>query len=129
LSEKDVDRKLPCRDEYFNSNKAVETLWFHASGTTATPRPDKYLGPFSYYIEVIGILSRIHLFLRTRIDISVLEDVSQWQRDYRALDRELQSWRYSLPAEYRNISKMLDSPAHAGQVDVGVLLLHATYFT
>lgn len=86
-----------------------------------------HLGAISHYIEVIGILSRIHVFLKRPVDIGALDQVSQWQRDYRALDRELQSWRYSLPPDYRNLSRLFESRAKVPEF--GTILLQAAYFT
>ncbi|KAK5067869.1 hypothetical protein LTR16_009837, partial [Cryomyces antarcticus] len=59
-------------------------------------RPEN-LGSFSYYIEIIGILSRIHQFLKKPVDIGALSDVEQWQGEYRELDNILTSWKFNLP--------------------------------
>jgi hypothetical protein len=101
LSEKEIDRKLPCRDDLFARNEPVETSWFHTGERTEynTNRTEN-LGAFSYYIEIIGILSNIHQFLKRPVDISALADVERWQQEYRSLDNKLSGWKFSLPREY-----------------------------
>ena len=87
LDEKDIDRKLPCRDDLFARNQPVETRWFR------TPRREDYsinkpqnLGAFSYLVEIKHILSDIHTFLKRPVDISALADVERWQLRYRELE-------------------------------------------
>jgi hypothetical protein len=126
LSEKDVERKLPCRDDFFVTNKPVETPWFR-SGTLVSGRGK--LGVFSYFVQLIGILSRIHTFLRDPVDIGALDDVANWQAKYRDLDKELQSWHYNLPPDLRNIALLFESNPPHGIIDGGLVLLHVTYYT
>ncbi|KAL9074160.1 MAG: hypothetical protein Q9157_004489 [Trypethelium eluteriae] len=113
LDEKEIDRKLPCRDDLFGKNQAVETRWFK---TEERSRPDERpeltlnkpenLGAFSHYVEIIGIMSRIHLFLKKPVDIGALADVEQWQKEYRALDSLINDWKYSLPTEFEEIASL-----------------------
>jgi hypothetical protein len=126
LSEKDVERKLPCRDDFFVTNKPVETPWFR-SGTLVSGGGQ--LGVFSYFVQLIGILSRIHTFLRDPVDIGALDDVANWQAKYRDLDKELQSWHYNLPPDLRNIALLFESNPPHGIIDGGLVLLHVTYYT
>ena len=67
LDDKEIDRKLPCRDDLFSRNQPVETRWFPVAGSERTDytlnKPEN-LGSFSYYIEILGILSEIHRFLK-----------------------------------------------------------------
>jgi hypothetical protein len=126
LSEKDVERRLPCRDDFFVNNKPVETPWFR-SGTVMSA--SGHLGVFSYFVQLIGILSRIHDFLRNPVDIGALEDVAKWQAKYRELDKELQSWHYSLPPDLRNIALLFESNPSPGVIDGSLVLLHVTYYT
>ncbi len=132
LDDKDIDRKLPCRDDLFNKNEPVETRWFRTSDRNdymgAIHRPEN-LGSFSYYIEILGILSKIHKFLKKPVDISALSDVENWQREYRELDRELQSWKYHLPNEYGNMSRVFDQSSKNKVVNCGWVMIHAAYQT
>ncbi|KAF2401969.1 hypothetical protein EJ06DRAFT_581170 [Trichodelitschia bisporula] len=132
LDEKEIDRRLPCRDDFFISNRFVETRWFktaHRSDYTLD-KPEN-LGSFGYYIEVIGILSRIHQFLKQPVDISALPDVEQWQRTYRALDSELQTWQYNLPPEHGNMSRAYSPPSSKNPPPTppAWIMLHATFHT
>ena len=81
LDEKEIDRKLPCRDDLFSRNAAVDTRWFRGDEKPerGVDRPEN-LGSFSFYVEIIGILSRIHQFLKHPIDISAVDEVERWQR-------------------------------------------------
>ncbi|KAK8117594.1 fungal specific transcription factor [Apiospora kogelbergensis] len=94
LDDKEIDRTLPCRDDLWIKNQKVDTRWFQTQDYPSdlpdhdTNRPEN-LGAFSYYIEILGILSKIHKFLKQPVDISALSDVEQWQMRYKQLDNLL----------------------------------------
>lgn len=128
LSDTDIDRKLPCRDDLFARNQPVETRWFSPKGGQARGSDHaENLGSFSYYVEVIGILSRIHRFLKKPVDISALSDVEQWQREFRELDSMLATWKHTLPAEYADTSRVLNAPYDDKIMNPGWVMLHAAY--
>lgn len=124
LDEKEIDRTLPCRDDLWNKNQIVQTRWFRTSERTEydIDKPEN-LGAFSYYIEILGILSRIHKFLKKPVDISALSDVEQWQGEYRELDNRLTSWKFDLPAEYGNMAKLFQ-PGGKNSINCGWVMLH-----
>ncbi|KAL7623579.1 hypothetical protein AAE478_007262 [Parahypoxylon ruwenzoriense] len=133
LGDREIDRKLPCRDDLWIKNQKVETRWFH----TQDHPPDlpdhdvnkpENLGAFSYYIEILGILSKIHEFLKRPVDIGALGDVEQWQLRYKELDNLLASWKFGLPGEYGNMAKLFQ-PGGNKALNCGWIMLHATYHT
>lgn len=133
LDDREIDRKLPCRDDLFARNQPVDTRWFqtmegvqHHLGEMNQP---ENLGSFSYYIEIIGILSQIHRFLKKPVDISALSDVEQWQQEYRQLDGKLNQWKFSLPSEYGNMSRLFNSNGSNTVVNCIWIMLHITYHT
>lgn len=130
LDEKEIDRRLPCRDDLFSRNQPVETKWFGRKERQerGTEKPEN-LGSFSYYIEIVGILSQIHQFLKKPVDIGALEDVEKWQAEYRDLNAALESWKHSLPREYGNTARLFDSSSGNKIVNCGWVMLHATYHT
>lgn len=130
LDEREIDRKLPCRDDLFARNAAVETRWFHADerGDRGIDRPEN-LGSFSYYVEVMGILSMIHKFLKKPVDIGALSDVEAWQSEYRQLDSILSIWKNSLPKDFASTARLFDSSVSNKLVNCGWVMLHATYHT
>ena len=87
------------------------------------------LGSFSYYIEIYGILSQIHRFLKKPVDISALPDVENWQQEYRDLDNRLSAWKYSLPTEYGNMSRLFSPNGGNKIVNPLWIMLHVTYAT
>jgi len=135
LNDKEIDRTLPCRDDLWIRNLKVETRWFRtidhldegAVTGSAVNKPEN-LGAFSYYIEILGILSKIHNFLKQPVDISALGDVEQWQMRYKELDNMLTTWKFDLPAEYGNMAKLFQ-PGCAKSLSSGWVMLHATYHT
>ncbi|OBT66340.1 hypothetical protein VE03_04869 [Pseudogymnoascus sp. 23342-1-I1] len=130
LDEKEIDRKLPCRDDLWNKNVPVETRWFHTHTHpefSSAPPPEN-LGAFSYYIEILGILSRIHQFLKKPVDISALPDVEKWQGEYRELDNLLTSWKFDLPPDYGSMARLFQ-PGSSRTITCGWVMLHATYHT
>ncbi|KXX74635.1 hypothetical protein MMYC01_208519 [Madurella mycetomatis] len=138
LDDREIDRTLPCRDDLWMKNQRVETRWFRAddsrpggpSGSTPEHEIDKpeNLGAFSYYIEILGILSKIHKFLKQPVDISALSDVETWQMRYKELDNMLAAWKFGLPGEYGNMAKLFQ-PGSAKTLNCGWVMLHATYHT
>ena len=127
LDEKEIDRTLPCRDDLWNKNQPVQTRWFRTSERTEydIDKPEN-LGTFSYYIEILGILSRIHKFLKKPVDISALSDVEQWQGEYRELDNMLTSWKFDLPADYGNMAKLFQ-PGGNKSINCGWVMLHGMF--
>jgi hypothetical protein len=130
LDEKEIDRRLPCRDDLFARNVPVETRWFHTPTRSdyAMNRPEN-LGSFSYYVEILGILSRIHNFLKKPVDITSLSDVEKWQGEYRELDSAIAEWKYNLPAEYGNSARLFSGPAINKNLNSGLVMLHAAFHT
>ena len=128
LNEKEIDRRLPCRDDFFSNNQPVETRWFRRLERSdhSMDRPEN-LGSFSYHCEILGILSRIHQFLKRPIDIGSRRDVEQWQSSYKKLDSELTSWHFSLPSEHSSVSRLF--PSSLSDDNVGWVMLHAAFHT
>lgn len=130
LDDKDIDRKLPCKDEYFIKNQPVETRWFrHSSNRANYMSRAENVGFFGLYVEILGILSHIHSFLKRPVDIGSLSDVEEWQSTYRKLDSELTSWEFNLPAgyAYENSSRLFSGSKHARGLQCDWVQLHATY--
>ncbi|KAK1728845.1 fungal-specific transcription factor [Colletotrichum acutatum] len=133
LDDKEVDRTLPCRDDLWIKNQKVETRWFRTQDHPEDTNPEyeinkpENLGAFSYYIEILAILSKIHKFLKQPVDISALSDVEQWQMRYKELDNMLTSWKFGLPGEYGNMAKLFQ-PGNK-TLNCGWVMLHATYHT
>jgi hypothetical protein len=137
IDDREIDRCLPCRDDVWMKNQKVDTRWFRADETKPgtvcgaseheVDKPEN-LGAFSYYIEILGILSKIHKFLKQPVDISALSDVESWQMRYKELDNILAAWKFGLPGEYGNMAKLFQ-PASAKTLNCGWVMLHATYHT
>ncbi|KAK4119567.1 hypothetical protein N657DRAFT_684364 [Parathielavia appendiculata] len=139
VDDNEIDRTLPCRDDLWIKNQKVETRWFRTDDTKPgslcgggaseheVDKPEN-LGAFSYYIEILGILSKIHKFLKQPVDISALSDVETWQMRYKELDNTLAAWKFGLPGEYGNMAKLFQ-PASAKTLNCGWVMLHATYHT
>ncbi|KAK4555847.1 hypothetical protein LTR86_007067 [Recurvomyces mirabilis] len=130
LDNKEIDRKLPCRDDLLSRNQPVETKWFPSAERSgySTNMPEN-LGSLSYYIEIMGIMSQIHIFLKKPVDIGALSDVEQWQSGYRQLDNKLNSWKFGIPSEYGNMSRVFSSTSSNKLVNCIWIMLHITYHT
>ncbi|KAM0250184.1 hypothetical protein ACHAQJ_008727 [Trichoderma viride] len=133
LADTEIDRMLPCRDDLWMENQKVETRWFVTGAqnyeeTHQHPlgRPEN-LGAFAYYIEILGILSKIHKFLKQPVDIGRLTDVEKWQLRYKELDKELTSWNFALPGEFGNMNKVFQPGSR--NLNCNWVMLHATYHT
>ncbi|USP79164.1 uncharacterized protein yc1106_06438 [Curvularia clavata] len=128
LDDKEIDRRLPCRDDLYARNVPVETRWFHTPTRSdySMNRPEN-LGSFSYLIEILGILTRIHKFLKKPVDITSLSDVESWQSEYRELDNAIEQWKYNLPQEYGNSARLFAKPGMGQTLDPGLIMLHAAF--
>lgn len=88
------------------------------------------LGPFSYYIEILGLLTRIHKFLKMPVDITSLSDVEKWQGQYRELDNAIEQWKYNLPQDFGNSARVFAKPSSMNQsLNSGMIMLHTAYHT
>ncbi|KAL7271508.1 hypothetical protein RUND412_005730 [Rhizina undulata] len=128
LDETEIDRLLPCKDHLWDRNQHIVTRWFRTPRRTdQSVNNVESLSAISYQIEVLGILGRIHKFLRETVDINVLSDVEAWQLKYRTLDKALTSWKYSLPMNYGNLTRALNQGGTV--IDPAWVLLHAAFNT
>jgi hypothetical protein len=128
LDEKDVDRRLPCRDDSFAANKPVETRWFRPlDGQKFSNSMADAHGHLSYHCELVGILGRVHQFLKRPVDIGSPSDVEKWQSSYRSLDGELNAWHFSLPDDFANITRLIKSNTPAKSTNCGWIMLHAVH--
>lgn len=129
LSDKEVDRKLPCRDELWVQNQKVETAWFANGNLDAGSTEHKEnLGAFAHYMEVLAILSKIHVFLKQPVDISAVSDVERWRRRYKDLDSMLASWMAGLPSEFSDMTRLFQ-PGASNNISCSWLMMHATFHT
>lgn len=130
LDENEIDRRLPCRDDLYTRNVPVETRWFHTSTRSdySMNRPEN-LGSLSYYVEVLGILTKVHKFLKKPVDITSLSDVETWQSGYRELDNAIQEWKYNLPPEFGNQARIFAKSGVSSSLNSGMVMLHAAFHT
>lgn len=128
LDDKEIDRRLPCRDDLFSANKIIDTKFFRQSSQSGYgSNVHDVHGHFAYHCELLGILSRIHLFLKRPIDIESLQDVEQWQGTYRALDGELNAWHFGLPDEHTNVTRLMKSNTPVRTLNCGWVMVQAAY--
>ncbi len=130
INDEDIDRKLPCKEEFYARNIPVDTRWFRS------PKRIDYsmnlpsnMGYFSYLIELKGMLSKIHRFLRRPVDISALSDVEKWQTTYRELAQGLTKWQLNLPTEFGTIARIPNMGEGSKPMPTGWILLQVTYHT
>ncbi|KAK2060818.1 hypothetical protein LY76DRAFT_614785 [Colletotrichum caudatum] len=131
LDDKKMRRGLPCSYDLFSRNVPVETRsWSPSSDQTGSSpemnRPEN-LGSFSYHCEILRILSKVHDFLKTPINVTSSADMAVWRNTYRSLDSALDSWLQSLPSEYSRISALCHSDP-ASRV-ANWFMLHSAYVT
>ena len=132
LDDAKMSRVLPCSYDLFSRNVPVETRSLH--NTTQIHQPNSYginrpenLGSFSYHCEILTILSKVHNFLKSPIDVTSSADTAEWRNTYRSLDRALDGWLQSLPSEYSRISALCHSDP-ASRV-ANWFMLHSAYVT
>ena len=127
LEEKLMKRLLPCSYDLFSRNVPVETQILNITdgqNDYVVNKPEN-LGSFAYHCEILRIISRIHNFLRTPIDVTSSSDMATWRNTYRTLDSSLDAWLQSLPSEYSKISALCHSDP-ASRV-ANWFMLHSAY--
>lgn len=132
LDGKAMKRVLPCSYDLFSRNVPVETRSLgstvdqHGRASYAVDKPEN-LGSFSYHCEILRILSRVHEFLKTPVDITSSAEMAGWRSTYRSLDSALDNWLQSLPSEYSRISAL----CHSDPVSrvANWFMLHSAYVT
>ncbi|KAK1983813.1 fungal-specific transcription factor domain-containing protein [Colletotrichum cereale] len=130
LDDKKMKRGLPCSYDLFSRNVPVETRsWGSSPDQIASPEINKpeNLGSFSYHCEILRILSKVHDFLKTPINVTSSAEMAVWRNTYRLLDGALDSWLQSLPSEYSRISALCHSDP-ASRV-ANWFMLHSAYVT
>ena len=131
LADADVRRVLPCSYDLFSGDVPVETNWFgspddlEGGARLSVVNKSENLGSFSYHCEMITILSRVHDFATTPLDISSPTETAAWRNKYRQLDETLDGWLQSLPGEYGGTSMLCHSDP-ASRV-ANWFLLHSAY--
>ncbi|KAL6414255.1 C6 transcription factor [Ilyonectria robusta] len=132
LEDMKMKRILPCSYDLFSRNLPVETQSANSytgqqdSTTYLTTSPEN-LGSFSYHCAILRILSKVHDFLKTPIDITSSADMANWRNTYRSLDDSLNAWLQNLPSEYSKISALCHSDP-ASRV-ANWFMLHSAYVT
>jgi hypothetical protein len=136
LDDRQMKRMLPCSYDLFSKNVPVET------GSLPEPTPDggglggvaayvvnkpENLGSFSYHCQILRILSQVHDFLKTPVDVTSSTEMAGWRNTYRSLDAALDSWLQGLPSEYSRISALCHSDP-ASRV-ANWFMLHSAYVT
>lgn len=132
LEENLMKRLLPCSYDLFSRNVPVETQVVSTSSdqqsgqtTTYVINKPENLGSFAYHCEILRIISRIHSFLRTPVDVTSSSEVASWRNTYRTIDSSLDTWLQSLPSEYSKISALCHSDP-ASRV-ANWFMLHSAY--
>ena len=132
LEEDLMKRLLPCSYDLFSRNVPVETQTVSSSSdqqsgqeTTYVINKPENLGSFAYHCEILRIISRIHNFLRTPIDVTSSSEMTNWRNTYRTLDSSLDTWLQGLPSEYSKISALCHSDP-ASRV-ANWFMLHSAY--
>ncbi|POR39311.1 Putative transcriptional regulatory protein [Tolypocladium paradoxum] len=132
LDDGKMKRVLPCSYDLFSRNVPVETRSLEPTpdrqggAAFAVDKPEN-LGSFSYHCEILRILSQVHDFLKTPLDVSSPTDMAGWRNTYRSLDSALDNWLQSLPSEYSRISALCHSDP-ASRV-ANWFMLHSAYVT
>lgn len=100
---------------------------------SASPATDEIfivLEPFAYELELLGIISAIHEFLRKPVNINSKHDSERWQIEYRKFNLVLDEWRLRLPDDFSTTEKIVEKLSDSGtKLDPVWIILHSLYHT
>lgn len=128
LKDAKINRRLPCHNRFFLQNTTVIAPLFQP-GTSILFQNGEYrnFGGFSFCIDGLSILSRIHIFLGQVINIETLSGVEKWFLEYHELERILERWRWWLPPTYGDLVQLL-AMDWGGQTWIcEAVMVHTTY--
>ncbi len=127
LPTSEVDKLLPVKmkiwlnndsNEYQNQSPSVassspvniplpsQTRWLRTQShpnVILTGTEDDTYDSFSYYVELVHILGKIHEFLRIPVDILKVDEVMNWQMTFCKLDNEIREWKTTLTPKYQSL--------------------------
>ncbi|KAF2453456.1 fungal-specific transcription factor domain-containing protein [Lineolata rhizophorae] len=125
LDEKYIERRLPCADEYFQSSRMVETPCMKGNKRKDDdPTLLKNVDWFAHYIEVMGLVSRVHKFVKRPVDISTEFDVKLWKKEFQALASETEALENNFPDDCKPILVSRGDPVN---MNSGIVTLCAVY--
>ncbi|KAK9319647.1 fungal-specific transcription factor domain-containing protein [Lipomyces orientalis] len=113
----EVMRRLPS----FPPSSSADSLchlssqsWLSCMSRTQVPIPspgttEEFTAaePFAFEIELLGIISAIHEFLRRPINIQSSQDVERWHLEFRKFCVVIDEWKLSLPKEYSSVENII----------------------
>ncbi|KAK9482548.1 fungal-specific transcription factor domain-containing protein [Lipomyces starkeyi] len=85
--------------------------------------------PFAYEIELLGIISAIHEFLRRPINIQSSQDAERWHLEFRKFCVVIDEWKLSLPKEYSSVENIIDRFKENSGTDPLWILVYSLYNT
>ena len=133
IDETQIGRKLPTDDVHLDQIEEKKTKFFQIWQSDHELHNTENLGPFSFYIEAVHMLSLVHTFLKQQLDVTTQSGADEWQSGYRNLNDYLEKWRDAIPAEYGLASYInptaIPTKILARRDDVGRVMLHAAYHT
>ena len=128
LNDQDIERRLPCRDDLFARNQEIDTRFFNGAERSGfIPIASNAHGHFSSLVEVLGILSSIHRFLKRPVDINSSVDVERWRSTYRSLDSELNAWHFNQPDDFVSVARHARSKTAISNHDCGWITVYAAF--
>ncbi|KAK9472177.1 uncharacterized protein V1510DRAFT_435702 [Dipodascopsis tothii] len=95
----DVIRRLPGPEPAWAASGDTVPGPFFSAGRVHAAAGDT----FAYELELLGVLARVHDFLRQPLDVLSAAAVARWRRDYLVLDAAIGAWRQTLPARAASV--------------------------
>lgn len=133
LKEKEIGRRLPCKDMYYEDNVQKDTKFFQILPEDEDLHDSDNLGSFAFYIEAVHMLSLVHQFLRKKVNIADPIQADEWRSEYYQYDERLHRWKAAIPAAYGLSSqvKPISAVMQDSEMleDLGRVMIHAAYHT
>ncbi|KAK9458168.1 fungal-specific transcription factor domain-containing protein [Dipodascopsis uninucleata] len=111
------------------SNDNIFSYGVRARRISVDADDDSLLEPFAYQIELLGILSSIHEFLRKPININSQYDVEKWHLDCRKFCLILDEWKIGLPDKFSTIDSVISRFHESEKLNPMWFLIHSLYNT
>ena len=131
LKEKEIGRRLPCENIYYENNVKKNTKYFQIWPSDEDLHNNDNLGSFAFYIEAVHILSLVHQFLRQKVNIADAAQAENWRLEYCQYNDYLAKWKGAIPAAYNLQVKPISAVMQDSKrpEDHGRVMLHAAYHT
>ncbi|EJT97502.1 hypothetical protein DACRYDRAFT_119201 [Dacryopinax primogenitus] len=111
LSDQQISRNLPCREDFWLSDSRVVTREFRSPlFDDGLMHQEEFLDPLAYLVEIADLLGRVHQLHRHPLNPTSEVEVTHFYERTRTLDAAVRRWYCRLPPEISSPARIDSHP-------------------